>query len=190
MPPPWTSQDVGAPALSGQATYSAGTFTVTGAGIDIWDRTDQFRFVYQAIDGDAEIVARVDSLQNTDAWAKAGVMIREDLTGNAPNALASVTAANGISFQQRGTRGNMTRVYTRGTGGQGASMGPPGAQRHHLDRVLLRDRHHVDADRDGHDDAADPCVRWPGRDQSQPLCDLHGYLQQCHDASTESVATS
>src|SRR4029079_5705416 len=59
-------------------------------------------------DGDAEIVARVDSLQNTAAWAKAGVMIREDLTGNAANVLAPVTAANGISFQQRGTRGNMT----------------------------------------------------------------------------------
>ena len=42
------------------------------------------------LNGDGSIVARVDSLQNTDPWAKAGVMIREDLTGNAPNAMAPV----------------------------------------------------------------------------------------------------
>src|SRR6185436_19811461 len=102
---------VGAPALSGQAPYSAGTFSVPGAGSDIWDRSDQFRFVYQPIDGDAEIIARVASLQNTDGWAKAGVMIREDLTGNAPNAVAQVTAGNGMIFQRRDTRGGQSASF-------------------------------------------------------------------------------
>ena len=39
--------------------------SVTGAGVDIWDTSDQFQFVYQTLDGDGEIVARVTSLQNT-----------------------------------------------------------------------------------------------------------------------------
>jgi IPT/TIG domain len=108
LPAPWISQDIGGPALAGSATYAAGTFSVAGAGIDIWGTSDQFRFVYQSIDGDGEIVARVGSVQNTDPWAKAGIMIREDLTANAPNAMARVTAGNGMGFQRRVARGNLS----------------------------------------------------------------------------------
>ena len=36
LPAPWTGSDIGAPTLSGSATHSAGTFTVNGAGNDIW----------------------------------------------------------------------------------------------------------------------------------------------------------
>ena len=100
----WTAQDVGSPALAGSASWPSGTFTVRGSGVDIWGTSDQFQFVYQTLDGDGEIVARVTSLQNTDGWAKAGVMIREDLTGGAPNAMAQVTAGNGMTFQRRVTR--------------------------------------------------------------------------------------
>ena len=108
LPAPWTSQDVGYPGLSGQATYASGTFSLSAAGIDIWDVNDQFRFVYQTLDGDGTIVARVTSLQNTDPWTKAGVMIREDLTSNAPHAMAVVTAGNGMIFQSRATRGSLS----------------------------------------------------------------------------------
>ena len=105
LPAPWNSQDVGSPPLFGQATYTSGTFSVSGAGVDIWDVNDQFRFVYQPLNGNGEIVARVASLQSIDPWTKVGVMIREDLAGNAPNAVAEVTAANGPVFQSRATRG-------------------------------------------------------------------------------------
>ena len=77
MPAPWATQDVGNPLVAGDASYAAGSFTLSGAGVDIWDVADQFRFVYQPLDGDGEIVARVESLQATDVWAKAGVMMRE-----------------------------------------------------------------------------------------------------------------
>jgi len=105
LPAPWQTQDVGNPTITGQATASGGSFSVTGAGVDIWDASDQFRFVYQTLDGDGTIIARVASLQAADPWTKAGVMIREDLTGNAPNAVAQVTSANGMIFQSRATRG-------------------------------------------------------------------------------------
>jgi O-glycosyl hydrolase len=108
LPAPWASLDIGTPAAAGQASYSGGTFTVSGAGVDIWDVSDQFRFVYQTIDGDGEIVARVGSLQQTDVWAKAGVMIRQDLAGDSPNAVAQVTAANGMIFQRRDVRGGLS----------------------------------------------------------------------------------
>ena len=105
LPAPWSSQDVGNPALAGQASHASGTFSVSGAGTDIWYSSDQFRFVYQPLNGDGQIVARVASLQNVDQWTKVGVMIRQDLAADAPNAMAEVTAANGMVFQSRATRG-------------------------------------------------------------------------------------
>jgi hypothetical protein len=75
VPAPWTGQDIGAPALAGSASESAGTFTISAGGVDIWDASDQFHYVWQPLTGDASIIARVDGLTNTDGWAKAGVMI-------------------------------------------------------------------------------------------------------------------
>jgi regulation of enolase protein 1 (concanavalin A-like superfamily) len=112
---PWSDQDVGAPTVAGRASVTGGTFSVTGAGTDIWDVSDQFHFVYQPLTGDGEIVARVASVQNTDAWAKAGVMVRATLTGGSPNAVAQVTAGNGVTFQQRGAAGGAS-TYVQGPG--------------------------------------------------------------------------
>jgi len=63
--------------MAGSATYNAGTYTVNGGGADIWYTSDQFNYVYQSLTGDLTLTARVASQQNTDGWAKAGVMIRE-----------------------------------------------------------------------------------------------------------------
>jgi regulation of enolase protein 1 (concanavalin A-like superfamily) len=84
---------------------SAGTFTVNGAGADIWDVADQFHFVYQPLSGNATVVAHVTSVQNTDPWAKAGVMIRETLLPGSTHAMMVVTSGNGLAFQRRLTTG-------------------------------------------------------------------------------------
>jgi hypothetical protein len=105
LPAPWSTADIGSPARAGTAAYASGTFTVKGGGADIWGTSDQFRFVYQQMTGNVEIVARVASLTNTDPWAKAGVMVREGLTANARNAMSLVSEASGLSFQRRLSRG-------------------------------------------------------------------------------------
>ncbi len=112
-PAPWLDQDVGAVALPGGASYAGGTFTLSGSGADIWDAADQFHYVYQPISGDVTIVARVASLQNTDPWAKAGVMIRETLAANSTHATMAVTPGNGLAFQRRLTTGGLS-VHTAG----------------------------------------------------------------------------
>jgi hypothetical protein len=104
LPAPWLSQDVGNPVVTGQASYSSSVFSVSGAGADIWGASDQFRFVYQTLDGDGAIIAYVGGLQQMDPWTKAGLMIREDLTGGARNAAAVLTPANGMTFQSRAVR--------------------------------------------------------------------------------------
>jgi regulation of enolase protein 1 (concanavalin A-like superfamily) len=108
LPSPWATQDVGSPAVAGTASASSGTFSLTGAGVDIWDTSDQFRFVYQQVQGDIEIVARVASLQGPDEWSKAGVMIRAALTGPSQNAFVGATRSRGWTIQHRLSSGATT----------------------------------------------------------------------------------
>ncbi len=76
-------------------------FTVSSEGSDIWNNTDQFRFVYRQLGGNGSITVKVDSLTRSDAWSKAGVMIRETLEANAKNAAVAVTPDNSCAFQWR-----------------------------------------------------------------------------------------
>ncbi|MCU0917796.1 MAG: discoidin domain-containing protein [Planctomycetes bacterium] len=76
-------------------------FTVSGGGTDIWNNSDQFRFVYKSLNGNGSMTLRVDSIANTNVWAKAGPMIRETLDANAKNAYIGVTPGSGVSFQWR-----------------------------------------------------------------------------------------
>jgi hypothetical protein len=85
-----------------------GTYTMTGSGADIWDLTglgtgyhDEFHFAYKTLTGAGSIVAKVNSVQNTNGWAKAGVMIRETLDPGSKHAFAAVTPANGVASQGR-----------------------------------------------------------------------------------------
>ncbi len=80
-----------------------GSVVMDAAGADIWGSSDEFHFAFQSLTGDADIIARVDSLEGTHSWAKAGVMIRQDLTGGSTNAATLVTGGSGGggTFQYR-----------------------------------------------------------------------------------------
>ncbi len=120
VPAPWTSADVGNPAVPGRASESSGTFSVTGSGADIWGASDQFHFLYQAVDGDVEIVARVESIEFMHRWSKAGVMIREQLTPGSSHAYMLGSAAKGWAFQRR-PAGEGISVHS-----EGPLTNPPG----------------------------------------------------------------
>lgn len=105
-PAPWAAQDIGAPALAGDAAFADGTFRIDAAGVDIWDQRDRFHFVYQPIDGDVDIRARVDSITRVDKWSKAGVMIRSSLEDDAAHGYALVSVAMGTAFQRRSVPGS------------------------------------------------------------------------------------
>jgi tripartite motif-containing protein 71 len=113
LPAPWLTQDIGSVFKAGSASYLNGTFTVAGAGGDIWGTADAFRFVYKPMAGDGEIVARVASLQNTSPWAKGGVMIRQALTANSVHAMMDVTPGSGAEFSRRTATGGSTTVSSR-----------------------------------------------------------------------------
>jgi regulation of enolase protein 1 (concanavalin A-like superfamily) len=103
VPSGWTAADIGSPGLAGSSSESAGTYSVSGSGTDIWDAADAFQFASKSLTGDGEIRARVTSQTNTDPWAKAGVMIRDGSGAGAVNAFAAITPSNGFTFQWRST---------------------------------------------------------------------------------------
>ncbi|HOM76627.1 MAG TPA: carbohydrate-binding protein, partial [Anaerohalosphaeraceae bacterium] len=102
---PWKSQDIGTAALTGSSIFNGDVFVVNGSGSDIWGTADAFRFTYLTVNGDCTIIARVVSVQNTDSWAKAGLMIRESLNANSKNAFIAVTPGNGVTWQYRTSTG-------------------------------------------------------------------------------------
>lgn len=108
LPSGWSTQNVGSVGQSGSASHSAGTFTVGGSGADIWDASDGFRYVYRSLAGDGTVVARVVSQQNTNAWAKAGLMIRETLNADSKHASVFLTPGNGVHAQYRGSTGGVS----------------------------------------------------------------------------------
>jgi len=108
LPSPWNTADIGSISAAGLASYTSGTFDVVGSGADIWNTADEFRYVYQSSSGDCSIVAKVNRVQNTDPWAKAGVMIRESTSAGSIEASVVVTPGNGVSFQRRTSTGGMS----------------------------------------------------------------------------------
>jgi enterochelin esterase-like enzyme/fibronectin type 3 domain-containing protein len=105
VPLPWMTQDIGVNGLWGSAGVTNGVFTITGSGDDIWNSADTFRFVYLTNSSDCTIVARVVSVQNSDGWAKAGIMARDSLDPGAANALIALTPGNGATWQYRSSDG-------------------------------------------------------------------------------------
>jgi alpha-L-fucosidase len=99
----WQTTDIGTVGAAGSHSASASYHLVRGAGADIWNTGDQFRYVYQPLSGDGTITAKVETMQNTGGWAKAGVMIRETLATNSKYAIAYVSPSNGTALQQRTT---------------------------------------------------------------------------------------
>jgi endonuclease/exonuclease/phosphatase family metal-dependent hydrolase len=118
LPAGWATRDIGSVGAAGSAYGSGGTFTAHGAGADIWDTSDQFRFVYVPMTGDGTIVSQVVSVQYVHAWTKAGVMMRETLLSTSRHASMLVTPAKGLAFQRRTT---VNGVSTSTAGGVGTA---------------------------------------------------------------------
>ncbi len=104
----------GQAAAQGSFKYDAGTYSVGGAGTDIWGTTDQFTYAYKALEGDGTMVLRVtgDDKGGANAWSKGGIMIRQSLDNNAAYAIMSLTGdtgkndgGNGAAFQWRESAG-------------------------------------------------------------------------------------
>lgn len=130
-PQDWTRNGVTALSLFFQGNPQAFTETPSGhilisaTGTDIWGTADEFRFVHKRFTGDGAIVARVQSVDNTDPWAKAGVMIRDTLAAGSEFGAVYITPGNGCRFHIRtATEGAATSDTSVATPEQQAITAP------------------------------------------------------------------
>ena len=113
----WTADGVaelslwfrGSPASVGSFVEGpVGTYTMTASGADIWNQADEFHYAFKMLTGPGSIIAKIENVEQTDNWAKAGVMIRETLDAGSKFAAVYITstnadgtATNGCRFQAR-----------------------------------------------------------------------------------------
>ena len=108
LPAGWLSADIGVVGQPGSSSFSNDSFSLTGSGADIWGTEDGFRFTYQPVMSDAEIIARVDALANTNPFAKAGLMMRQSAGASAAHVLIDVKPDGGVEFMTRSISGAST----------------------------------------------------------------------------------
>jgi len=114
----FASIDIGAKTPAGQTVITNGGFDVSSATGDIWDIADDFRFVYQQVSGDFDIRTRIAGFTGVGYWAKAGLMVREDLTEFGVNGFMIATRSSGwgrYMFTSRLAQFYATYVYSQGS---------------------------------------------------------------------------
>ena len=117
----WETRDIGSVGIKGSANYNNGTFTVKGAG-KIEAKADSFQYTYKKLEGNGEMVVRVDHITTVDNGATGGIMIRQDLSADSPFALLSLSyekadftkgeTGRALQFKTRTSKGvNMSKDF-------------------------------------------------------------------------------
>ncbi|WP_173059880.1 NEW3 domain-containing protein [Phytohabitans houttuyneae] len=95
-------------SVPSQFGEAGGSYAILTSGTDIWQdgggSFDEYGTIYRdgAVTASSTVTARVTAMDNTNPWAKAGVAIRNDLTGAGVSpgyAVVVVTPGNGVAFQ-------------------------------------------------------------------------------------------
>jgi len=97
----WEDMDIGAVGANDSVVVEGDVYTIHSNGDDIWGADDAFHYMFVPMTGDGEMKAHVASVQDTDPWAKAGLMIRETLANNSAFAMMVITPGKGAAFQRR-----------------------------------------------------------------------------------------
>jgi len=99
-----------------QRRAGARTFTVKGAGADVCCSADAFHYAYRSVSANATIIARVATVSGTQAWTKAGVMIRTSTAAGSQHAFMMVSTGRGLAFQRRTATGGTSAHTLLGAG--------------------------------------------------------------------------
>jgi len=96
--------DIGHPVIKGNLAYDkhAQSYTMEGAGSNMWDKTDQFNFLWKKIKGDFIISATVRFVgKGVNPHRKIGIMARNNLSASSAYADACVHGEMLTSLQFR-----------------------------------------------------------------------------------------
>ena len=107
------SADVGGPARKGSTEFDAATgqYKITGSGANIWDKQDQFQFVWKEMSGNFAVTATMQFPGKGEDHRKAGIMFRQSLDAASPYA-DFVIHGNGMpGLQWRSNQGEITNAF-------------------------------------------------------------------------------
>jgi hypothetical protein len=104
LPSPWSEGDIGNVGTPGWAVYQNGTFTVAGAGADIWGATDAYHAVESFLGADSIIIARVTAEHAANTFAKAGVIMNSNAQSG-PTVILDVRPNGEVEFMARSSQG-------------------------------------------------------------------------------------
>ena len=105
---PWRQQVIGAASATARLVGDAGMIEGVGSGPRL--TSDTFNFVYQDFTGDAEISAKVDDLDDTLRFLRAGVSFREGSVDDAKHASVYYTPLEGVRFSYRTAQNENTLI--------------------------------------------------------------------------------
>jgi hypothetical protein len=118
---PWTYFDkVGDGFSSNSLTTNADQLTLNARGADIWLTTNAYNGIWRKdIHGNIDVSVKIVSQSNTDGYAKAGIMIANDITnlGDGGYFFVGITPGHGVTFDadQTGTIGEFDYGLDAGT---------------------------------------------------------------------------
>ena len=107
LPAPWLQADIGPTATPGAATVTgaspaARSFQLSGSGVGPSGTRDAYHAVYQPLNVDGTVTARVGSVAGPGA---AGLFLRDSLAADAPCAAVIVSSSGVVAFSSRPTAG-------------------------------------------------------------------------------------
>lgn len=105
--------DVGNPAMKGSTSFDAATgqYKLTGSGVNMWAKEDQFQYVYREMSGDFSVDATLEFLGEGAPHRKAGIIVRKSLETDSPYA-DLVIHGNGMpGVQWRTGKGDITNGF-------------------------------------------------------------------------------
>lgn len=94
--------DVGNPKATGSASYdeASQTYTIKGAGYNIWFGRDEFHYLYDTLNGDFILTANFEFVgKGTDPHRKIGWMVRSNAVDNAQH-VSAVSHGDGLTVLQ------------------------------------------------------------------------------------------
>jgi hypothetical protein len=108
-----TAGDVGSPAIKGSAEFNAsgGQYKITGSGVNIWAKQDQFQYVWREMTGNFAVTATMRFLGQGADHRKAGIMVRQSLDTDATYADVVIHGNGMPALQWRSKQGEDTNAF-------------------------------------------------------------------------------
>ncbi|MGB5822208.1 MAG: choice-of-anchor D domain-containing protein [Saonia sp.] len=101
--------NVGGANPAGRVRSSNGIFTMDASGSGIGGTSDQFRYIYEKIEGDFEFTTKLSSVPETGIF---GVMVRKSNIVDSENLFLGLSGATELVLQQRTLGGNDTELVS------------------------------------------------------------------------------